>query len=85
MLDPKVQSIIASCRNIDQLETCRQWSDYKWGEYGSPDATPQRTMAEAAIQQRECQLSRNAAPEGRHYSPVPGADPFADTPPHTQD
>lgn len=80
MLPPKFHDIVASCHTVEQLDTCRHFADYLWGNYSE-----HHTLAYAVIQQRECQLMRSAAPEGRQYSPVTGNDPFTETSPHTQD
>jgi len=69
MLPPKFHDIVASCTTVLQLDTCRHFADYLWGAYEQ-----HHTLAYAVIQQRECQLMRDAAPEGRRYSPAPGAD-----------
>lgn len=69
MLPDRFHDIVASCYTLEQLNTCRSFADYIWGEY-----EPKRILAFAIIQQRECQLMRNAAPEGRYYTAAPGAD-----------
>ena len=61
MIPPKIHNIIASCVTPQQLDTCRHWADYMWGNHSDI-----RTLAEAAIQQREAALAR----EEGHRTPA---------------
>lgn len=74
MLNEKFQSVVNSCYSLDQLVTCERFADQAYGDHGE-----KRTWAGAVIQQHRNALARNAAPEGRYPSPVPGADPTLHT------